>query len=129
MPTTTEKPTTSEKKKKPAASASLQGWPGYRTREGRTGLDPLDSRAEGGHMAGVLLHYLFTGRLRTRNPLVLLAWAVLGLAVVPFILALLEALRGHFLPLSGWVLVSLAALFGVAMLVNLVRNLVRLSRK
>ena len=67
--------------------------------QGRSGLDPIDNDAEGGHMAGVLLQRLVTGKLRTRNPFTLLLLAVLGLGcLTPFVLAILEAFRGDLLP-------------------------------
>jgi hypothetical protein len=124
-----DKITKSSKPGKPqtqSASDSLQGWPGYRTRAGRSGLDPVDNDAESGHMAGILLRRLMTGRLRTRHPLTLLLWAVLGLvSLAPFLLAVLEALRGDLLPFGAWVLITISFLLGIALLVNLIKNLIR----
>jgi hypothetical protein len=112
------------------ASSSLRGWPGYRTREGRSGLDPYDNDAEAGHMGGVLLRRLVTGNLHTRNPLSLLIWAVLGLACIsPFILAILEAVRGNLLPFGAWVLIAIAGLFGTALLANVIRNILHFRVK
>lgn len=51
---------------------SMRGIPGYRTRQDRTGFDPLDTSAESAHMEGLFLRELFALRLRTRNPLYLL---------------------------------------------------------
>ena len=114
----------SEKPQPQGAFSSLQGWPGFRTRAGRSGLDPLDNDAEGGHMAGVFIRRLVTGRLRTRNPITLLLLALLGLAcIAPLLLAILEALRGNLLPFGAWVLITISFLFGIALLVNLVKNL------
>jgi hypothetical protein len=113
-----------EKSRPRAPSSSLQGFPGYRTRAGRSGLDPVDNDAESGHMAGVLLRRLLTGKLRTRNPFTLLLLAVLGLAcIAPLLLAVLEALRGDLLPFGAWVLITISFLFGVALLLNLAGNL------
>jgi hypothetical protein len=109
--------------------SSLRGYPGYRTRAGRSGLDPIDNDAEGGHMTGVLLHHLMTGRLRTRNPFILLVWTILGLGITPFILAILEALRGNLLPFGAWVVITIAGLFGILMLVNVIRNILHFLRK
>jgi len=123
-------PSKSGKPKPESASNSLQGWPGYRTRAGRSGLDPIDNDMEGGHMAGVFIRRLLTGRLRTRNPLSLLVWAVVGVGcVAPLPLAVLEALRGDLLPFGAWVLIVLSFLFGMALLINLVRNLLDSRRK
>jgi hypothetical protein len=114
----------SQPEKPRAASSSLQGFPGYRTRAGRSGLDPVDNDAESGHMAGVFIRRLLTGRLRTRNPITLLLLALLGLAcIAPLLLAVLEALRGDLLPFGAWVLITISFLFGVLLLFNLVRAL------
>jgi hypothetical protein len=119
-----------EKAQARAASSSLRGYPGYRTREGRSGLDPIDNDAEGGHMAGVFLSRLLTGKLRTKNPFSLFVLAVLGLiCLTPFLLALMEAFRGDLLPFGAWVAMIIPALFGIALLVNLIRNLQRLREK
>lgn len=56
----------------------LRGWPGNRTLPERSGLDYVDSEAELGQMEGRLLHHLFTGRLRTANPVYLFLMALLG---------------------------------------------------
>ncbi len=58
------------------------GWPGYRTRDNRSGLDPLENDNEAGHMGGVILRQLFTLQARTRNPIYLFLMFVFG--VVPF---------------------------------------------
>ena len=68
---------------------SVQGQPGYRTRNNLSGLDPVDTAAESAHMQGVFLRLLFTLRLRTRNPVYLTAMFVIGVGMlvlsVPFI--------------------------------------------
>jgi hypothetical protein len=118
-----------EKPGKDAAS-TLQGWPGYRTRAGRSGLDPLDSRAEAGHTAGVIIHRLLTGNLHTRNPVSLFLLAIGGLLLtLPFFLAIWGALRGDFFPLSAWLVLTIVCLLGTALLVNLIRNLFYIMRK
>jgi hypothetical protein len=119
-----------EKAQARGASSSLRGYPGYRTREGRSGLDPIDNDAEGGHMVGVFLRRLLTGKLRTRNPFSLFVLAVIGLiCLTPFLLAVLEAFRGNLLPFGAWMVIIIAAFFGIAMLVNGIRNLLRLREK
>ena len=125
-----EKSSTSAKAKPEDASNSLQGWPGYRTRAGRSGLDPVDNDAESGHMAGVMLRRLLGGTLRTRNPLTLLVWGVLGLGcVAPLLLAILEAFRSNLLPFGAWLLITISFVLGIALLVNLVKNLLRFREK
>jgi hypothetical protein len=126
----TNPPSKSGKPQPESASNSLQGWPGYRTRAGRSGLDPIDNDMEGGHMAGVFFYRLLTGRLRTRHPLVLLLLAVLGLAcIAPFILAILETLRGDLLPFGAWGLITISFLLGMALLFTMARNLSRMRGK
>ena len=61
----------------------IPGWPGYRTRGQRSGLDPIDTRTEAAHMEGVFLYRLFTLRARTRKPLILVLMFVFG--VIPFV--------------------------------------------
>ena len=60
------------------AIAWIRGFPGFRTRPGRSGYDPLDQDFELAHIQGVLLKVLFTGRLRTRNPAYLVLLVVMG---------------------------------------------------
>jgi hypothetical protein len=65
-------------------------WPGaagFRTRAGRTGLDPFDSFLELAHEWGLFFKRLFTGRLTTRQPgrLALLG-AAGGLLLAPWVL-------------------------------------------
>jgi hypothetical protein len=125
-----KKTSKSEKARVQGTSSSLRGYPGYRTREGRSGLDPIDNDAEGGHMAGVLVQRLLTGKLRTRNPFTLLLLAVLGLGcVAPLFLAVLEAVRGDLLPFGAWVLVIITGFLGIAMLVSVVKNLFHFREK
>jgi hypothetical protein len=126
----TEESSGHKKPRPQGASSSLQGFPGYRTRAGRSGLDPVDNDAESGFMAGILLRRLLTGKLRTCNPFTLLLWAVLGLGcIAPLLLAILEALRGNLLPFGAWVLIAISSLLGIALLVNLMINLLRLREK
>jgi hypothetical protein len=61
-------------------TARLPGWPGNRTRDSRSGLDPLENEYELAHMEGILIRNLFTGNLRPLNKLQ--EYLILGLAVV-----------------------------------------------
>ena len=67
----------------------MRGIPGYRTRQDRTGFDPLDTSAESAHMEGLFLRKLFALRLRTRNPLYLLMMFSFG---PPFFFPILKIL-------------------------------------
>jgi len=55
------------------------GETGYRTRQGRTGLDPIDTKQEVGRIEGHFIRKLFTGQLRTRNPIYLFVMFALGM--------------------------------------------------
>lgn len=104
---------------------ALPGWPGYRTREGRSGYDPIDTRAEAGHMAGTMIQKLFTGEIRSAVHLFLLG--VLGLILVaPLILAILETRNGSLFPWSAWLFLLIIAIAGLAILINFIRNLLRI---
>ena len=61
-------------------SLEMPGWPGYRTAPGRSGLDPVESYSELGHVLGLCLRDLLFFRIRTRN---ILSW--IGMAVVGFL--------------------------------------------
>jgi hypothetical protein len=50
-------------------SLVLRGWPGYRTRPGRSGLDPLDNEFELAQMEGKFIRALISGKLDPRGPI------------------------------------------------------------
>jgi hypothetical protein len=105
--------------------AQLPGWPGYRTREGRSGWDPIDTRTEAAHTAGTLIHGLFTGR--TRNPIFLFVLSGLGLVLtIPLILAISEVWNGNPLPWNAWLFVLITGTAGIVMLINFIRNLIQI---
>jgi len=62
---------------------SIRGLPGYRTRDNRSGLDPVDTPAEAAHMEGVFYRNIFYLRLRTRNKFYLALMFFFGF--IPFI--------------------------------------------
>ena len=108
-------------------SRSLPGWPGYRTRQGRSGYDPIDSRAEAGHMAGTILQRLFTGQIRNRIVLFLLSF--LGLILItPLVAVISQARNGNLFPWNAWLFALVIAIVGTAILVNVIRNLLRIIR-
>ena len=112
-----------------AGPSSLPGWPGYRTRNGRSGYDPIDMRTEAAHTASVFVRDLFTGKLRIRNPILLFLSGLLGLAlVIPFLLAIWEMLNGNPSPLDAWITFFIPGVIGLAMLVNFIKNLVGTSK-
>jgi hypothetical protein len=122
------KPKKKSKDDKPDNSSALPGWPGYRTRAGRSGYDPIDTRTEAGHMAGTILQRLFTGQIR--NPIVLFLLTVLGLILIsPFVLTISEARVGNLFPWNAWLFALLFAIVGIAILVNVTKNLGRIIRR
>jgi hypothetical protein len=115
---------------KNTAAQGVQGQPGYRTRGNRSGYDPLDTEAESGHMIGVFVRHLFTGRLRTKSAVYLALMAVVSiLGMAPMLLTIWQAFQGNIMPSGAWVLIAIAFLIGLAMLVNLVKNLLHLNEK
>ena len=114
-------------KKKQGEAESLPGWPGYRTRDGRSGYDPIDTRTEAAHTAGTIFHKLFTGQ--TKNPVYLVLSAVVGLVLItPLVLAISEMANGTVLPWSGWLFILITGIAGLAILINFIRNLIRMIR-
>jgi hypothetical protein len=73
------------------ANAVLQGWPGYRHRPGRIGLDPLDTDYELAHVEGVIIRQLLIGEVFTTNPIYLCFLALYGFLGAFPLLALIIA--------------------------------------
>src|SRR5574338_1104501 len=102
------------------ASNALPGWPGYRTREGRSGYDPIDTRTEAAHTAGTLIQRLITGQFR--NPVYLLLLGGLGvLLITPLLLAVSEMAAGRQLPWNAWLFILITGIAGLAILINFIR--------
>jgi hypothetical protein len=118
-----KKPSDKGRHDKPATL--LPGQPGYRTRNGRSGLDPIDMRTEAAHTAGTLLKRPFTGHIR--NPFALLLLAVLGLALItPFAVAVSDLNNADQFSLYAWIILFITGLVGLALLVNIIRNLIKI---
>ena len=121
---------TSKEKDNPDNPSALPGWPGYRTRNGRSGYDPIDMRTEAAHTASTFVRDLFTGRLRIKNPVLQFLSGALGLALVaPLLLTIMEMFNGNLFPLDAWITFLVAGIIGLALLVNLVKNLLRKKSK
>lgn len=105
-------------------SLILPGWPGYRNRPGRSGLDYLDSKFELGHMEGLFVRALITGRLRTDRVAYLILMAVVSaFGLFLFSLPVIESLLGgHVFPVV-WCYSLLPGALGILLLWNLVLNL------
>ena len=109
--------------------SSLPGWPGYRTREGRSGYDPIDTRTEAAHTFGTFIRSLFTGQLRIKNPIYLFLSGALGLVLItPLLLAILEMLNGNPFSLDAWIPFLIAGLIGIAVLINFIKNLIQITK-
>lgn len=102
--------------------SKLLGFPGYRQRDGRSGLDPIDNENELGHMEGSFARALFTLKLRTRNPLYLIAMFLLG--VVPSVISIvvLAATLGESI---NWIPVLLMNVVTLPLSINFILSLVQ----
>lgn len=78
------------------------GWPGYRTRPGRTGLDYIDTQVEVAHMTGVFIRQFLSGEwIKKRgeaHPLVVL---FVGLALIFTGYGVLALVIGFFIKMFG----------------------------
>ena len=112
-------------KDKQSNSSALPGWPGYRTREGRSGYDPIDTRTEAAHTAGMILQKLLTGQMR--NPIHLALLGILGLILItPLVLAISEIKYGNVLPWNAWIFLLIIGVIGLAILINFIKNLIKI---
>ena len=107
--------------------STLPGWPGYRTRDGRTGYDPIDTRSEAAHSAGTIIQKLIAGRIR--KPLHLFLLSLLGLILItPLVLAILETMNGNPFPWNAWILILITGFVGLAVLINCIKNLINIIK-
>ena len=104
-----------------ASAHLLRGWAGHRIRPGRSGYDPLDSQFENAHIQGVIIRKLFTGRLRTRNPLYLILMTCYGALLAVFGAALFTV--KHWIEFVSVLFVMPYMLLGIALLVNVFLSL------
>jgi hypothetical protein len=113
----------------------LPGTPGFRTRLGRSGYDPLDTSTETGRMEGKFFQRLFTLRLITHNPFYLALMFVFGVVPFGFLAALsIGSVRGMEFPnfASGvffFVLMVVLLCITGALSANLVLSLLHLAQK
>jgi tetratricopeptide (TPR) repeat protein len=104
------------------ASRTLGGWPGHRTRPGRSGYDPLGADFELAHMEGVILRALFMCRFRTHNPLYLLLMMVVGLMFCMPLLAIPALGTGDWRYLMVLVLFGPYWAVGLALVTNVLAS-------
>jgi hypothetical protein len=105
------------------SGGQIRGFPGYRTRDNRSGLDPLDSRAEAAFMQGTFFRNLYTFRLRTRNPFYLALMFIFG--VVPFLGSIALALA-TFSVSATWLILILPSLITIPLSINFVLSLLQM---
>ena len=102
----------------------LVGWPGHRNRPGRCGLDPLDNDFEEAHIDGVILRQLFTGKLRTYNPIYILSMICMGLYLCsPLFLAVTAFFLGDPVSLLVMIVSSPYWVIGLTVLMNVYLSL------
>ncbi len=99
----------------------LVGSAGHRTRQGRSGYDPIDRNAEQARMEGVMIWLLLTRKFRTRNPIYLIVMACMGIlfslyGIAPFML-------GNLTGFLIGIISSPYLIVGIALLVNVYLSL------
>jgi hypothetical protein len=123
----TEPPKTSSVKDPAETPGPLPGWPGYRTRGGRSGLDPIDNNTEAGHTVGTFLQGLISGQLIIRNPLSLFFWGLVVLLIlIPSCLAIFDMVIRNAILWETGIYLFVAAMVGLMGLNIFIRNLIRL---
>jgi len=101
-------------------SLELPGWPGFRTQSGHSGLDPVESYSELGHVLGICLRDLLLFRVRTRSSMAWIGMAFVGflfLAPLGVTILYLPNLGDASLPLL--VFTFFPAILGLLLLTNL----------
>jgi tetratricopeptide (TPR) repeat protein len=99
----------------------LSGWPGHRTRPGRSGYDPLDRDFEYAHMQGLIFRRLMTRTFRTRNPIYLILMMYIGVLYSSF--GILAFTLGNWYGVFTGILSSPYLIVGIALLINVYSSL------
>jgi hypothetical protein len=101
------------------------GLPGCRLQAGHAGLDPIENLTEAAFVYGRFIRDLFTGKLRTHNPIWLIAMAVAGIGLfAPFaILAQFAWATGEIGAMVFALFLFPLALAAIALWMNFIRNL------
>jgi hypothetical protein len=105
----------------------LIGWPGYRTRPEKFGLTYMETQAEWGHMQGVLIRCLITGKFISRNPFYLACLTFYGIVSISPIL-ILAVPDGHSTFLTDLLFVAPNMIIGFLILINLVLGLINYEK-
>jgi tetratricopeptide (TPR) repeat protein len=102
----------------------LRGWPGHRTRPGRTGYDPLDADFENARMEGIVARLLFTCKFRTHNPIYLILMSGVGFMFCsPLLFAGMTLSNGYGNSIFLMLLFSPHWIVGIALLMNVILSL------
>ena len=111
-------------------TAKIPGWPGYRTRPGRSGYDPIDYQIEGAHMEGLLIRYGLSGKLTTRNPIYLFFMAIYGvLFAMPVIGGIITSFSFGISYLSRYIVLLPYGLMGVVLIGNFIKSIILIVRR
>ena len=99
----------------------LPGWPGHRTRPGRSGYDPLERDFEYAYMQGMIFRRLITRTFRTRNTIYLILMAFMG--VVYSLYGVLAFTLGKGYGVLMGIISSPYLIIGIALLINVYLSL------
>lgn len=105
-------------------SAEIKGWPGNRTRPGRSGYDPLEIDFEYAQMWGRFIHHLITGTLISNEPIYQVLLGIIGvICVAPTFLALVMVFLGDLQLFLAATISSPLVLVGLGFLISLRRSI------
>lgn len=79
-------------------AVQVRGTPGHRNRAGRSGLDPLDTQMDVYRFQGGLIRRLFTGHLRTHDPVYLSVMFVAGSILLLPLLYIISSVINNAIP-------------------------------
>jgi Tfp pilus assembly protein PilF len=99
----------------------LVGWAGHRTRQGRSGYDPLERDFEYAHIQGTIIRAFLIGKFRTRNPLYLIFMAFVGVLYLLF--GVLPFTFGNINGIVAGIIYSPYSIVGALLLANVYRSL------
>jgi tetratricopeptide (TPR) repeat protein len=91
--------------------SEMRGWPGFRTRPGRFGLDPVDTPMELAHMQGVYAHKLLSGKLFEEPAWIFILGTLFALIGLGDLLSILIVIGFHLTSAEGWILPGIALWF------------------
>jgi tetratricopeptide (TPR) repeat protein len=105
----------------------LRGWPGHRNRQGRIGLDPLDSDFENAHIEGTIIRKAINLKLRTKNPFYLLMMvffaSIFSALLWSIPLFLIAIIQGEWVSIFAMAELGLLGIFGLLLWFNILSSL------